>query len=83
MLPIDREALIYDFGNKAQILAEITELVEGAEHEAQCEELLEAKYQEYYLERHYGSLDCNFGNLSIQEREERSELSDSPLKSVI
>lgn len=35
-------------------------------------ELLESKFQEYYLERHYGGLRCEVNDLSIQERGEQS-----------
>jgi hypothetical protein len=48
-------------------------LVALAEQQPKAEEigeLLESKFQEYYLERHYGGLRCEINDLSIQERGE-------------
>lgn len=78
-MPIDPASLSHDFSNKVHIIGDIESLVQniagGSDEEAV--ELLDTKFQQYYLQRHYGGLNCDFGNLSIQERlDQSSELKE-------
>lgn len=70
MMKIDHSSLGKDFSNKVQIIGDITALIESIQtsNDEELTDLLQTKFQQYYLERHYGGLSCEFGNLSIQER---------------
>jgi len=58
-MPIDHALLVPDYSNKTNIIGDIVALVEGIEDGTAgrtVEDTLEAKFLEYYLERHYGGL---------------------------
>ena len=58
-MPIDWLQLSPDLTNKASIVEDLRHLATLAENQpptAEISELLESKFQEYYLERHYGGL---------------------------
>lgn len=68
-LPIDWGQLCPDLSNKISIVEDLRHLAGVAEHNplsGDIRELLESKFQEYYLERHYGGLKCEVNDLSIQ-----------------
>jgi len=72
-MTIDWLQLSPDLTNKVSIVDDLKHLVTLAENQpptADISELLEGKFQEYYLERHYGGLRCEINDLSIQERGE-------------
>jgi hypothetical protein len=68
-LTVDPAQLLPDYSNKANIIGDIVTLVEAMEGGwDRDQEMLETKFLEYYLERHYGGLANECNNLSIQER---------------
>ena len=75
-MPVDYSLLCRDYGNKVGIIGQIGELVdevEGKGVHGEVMHVLESKFQEYYLERHYGGLKCEVDNLSIRERLDQSQ----------
>jgi hypothetical protein len=75
-MTVDPTLLLPDYANKATIIADIVTLVEAMEGggaRAETEEMLETKFLEYYLERHYGGLGPECNNLSIQEKLDEEE----------
>ena len=67
-MDLDWTQLSSDLANKMSIAQDLKELVERLQENptAQVQEMVESKFQEYYLERHYGGLACDIHDLNIE-----------------